>query len=111
MSRPECPKCKVLLRYVQRVYEYHVIEDLEDGEVDLKCLDDSSFDDLFAPYLWCHNCEGSFNLEMEPIPSPRDFSLRCKFCNSIIDARTAHAHDGGWVGDECCWIEALRGTE
>jgi hypothetical protein len=35
----------------------------------------------------------------------------CKFCGHHCRASTAHRHDGGWVGDECCWDERLRSTE
>jgi hypothetical protein len=35
----------------------------------------------------------------------------CKFCHTMVPAATAHLHDGGWVGDVCCWDERLRSTE
>ena len=35
----------------------------------------------------------------------------CKFCHKQAPADTAHLHDGGWVGDDCCWDERLRATE
>lgn len=35
----------------------------------------------------------------------------CKFCHEMVAAATAHLHDGGWVGDACCWDERLRATE
>lgn len=35
----------------------------------------------------------------------------CKFCNKDVPADTAHLHQDGWVGDECCWDERLRITE
>jgi hypothetical protein len=37
-------------------------------------------------------------------------TVSCKFCHKPVDALTAHAHDGGWVGDEC-WDERLSTTE
>lgn len=37
--------------------------------------------------------------------------VRCKFCGRLVPGRTAHLHQGGWVGDECCWDERLRSTE
>lgn len=37
--------------------------------------------------------------------------VRCKFCGKLCVVRTAHLHDGKWVGDECCWDERLRATE
>ncbi|WP_067819901.1 hypothetical protein [Actinomadura kijaniata] len=38
-------------------------------------------------------------------------AVPCKFCNKSVNATTAHRHDDGWVGDECCWDERLRATE
>lgn len=38
-------------------------------------------------------------------------TVTCKFCHEQVPARTAHRHDGGYVGDECCWDERLRATE
>ena len=37
--------------------------------------------------------------------------VRCKFCNELVPKKTAHRHQGKWVGDECCWDERLRSTE
>lgn len=36
---------------------------------------------------------------------------QCKLCRKPCAAETAHRHDGGWVGDECCWDERLKSTE
>lgn len=35
----------------------------------------------------------------------------CKLCGNKIKGATAHPHEGGYVGDECCWDEKLRATE
>lgn len=35
-------------------------------------------------------------------------TVECRFCQSQVPEATAHFHDGGWVGDECCWDERLR---
>lgn len=35
----------------------------------------------------------------------------CAICGEKIVAKTAHAHNGGMVGAECCWDERLRATE
>ena len=40
-----------------------------------------------------------------------DRFVECKFCHKLTNANLAHAHDGGYVGDECCWDERLRTTE
>jgi hypothetical protein len=37
--------------------------------------------------------------------------VRCKFCSQLVPTATAHRHDGGWVGDACCWDERLRSSE
>ena len=38
-------------------------------------------------------------------------TVTCKFCEKQVLAATAHGHDGGFVGDGCCWDERLRATE
>jgi len=38
-------------------------------------------------------------------------TVACKFCGKWVPAKTAHLHDGAWVGDECCWDERLRSSE
>lgn len=35
----------------------------------------------------------------------------CKFCGQPVLLATAHRHDNGWVGENCCWDERLRMTE
>lgn len=37
--------------------------------------------------------------------------VRCKFCKNLVPKKTAHRHQGKWVGDACCWDERLRTTE
>lgn len=43
--------------------------------------------------------------------SDEEETVECKFCGKQVPADTAHLHDGGWVGDECCWDERLRSSE
>jgi hypothetical protein len=38
-------------------------------------------------------------------------TVDCKFCHATVPVKTAHAHEGGFVGDACCWDERLRTTE
>ena len=38
-------------------------------------------------------------------------AVTCKLCHEEAVAKWAHAHDGSYVGDECCWDERLRSTE
>ncbi|MHC4647802.1 MAG: hypothetical protein ACYTBJ_20255 [Planctomycetota bacterium] len=41
-----------------------------------------------------------------------DFNnVDCKFCGVPTPAKTAHLHQGEFVGDDCCWDERLRVTE
>ena len=35
----------------------------------------------------------------------------CSVCHDECAAKTAHLHQGEWIGDECCWDERLRSTE
>lgn len=45
------------------------------------------------------------------IEPEEDELVECKFCHKPVPAKTAHRHEHGWVGDECCWDERLRATE
>lgn len=35
----------------------------------------------------------------------------CSCCHKPISTKTAHLHQGEWIGDECCWDERLRASE
>lgn len=37
--------------------------------------------------------------------------VRCCHCGKLTDAKTAHRHQGKWIGDSCCWDERLRSSE
>ena len=37
--------------------------------------------------------------------------VMCELCKSMVPRVTAHMHQNGWIGDECCWDERLRTTE
>lgn len=41
----------------------------------------------------------------------RSTTVCCKFCHEQVPAKTAHLHQEGLVGDECCWDERLRSSE
>jgi hypothetical protein len=41
----------------------------------------------------------------------RRSTVRCALCGQRTAAAAAHRHDGGFIGDECCWDERLRATE
>jgi len=63
-----CPKCdSSQFYYVQRVYEYHWIDKVEDGNIELSCLDDTAVDSDYMPHLRCEACGRAFNLDMEEI--------------------------------------------
>ena len=67
MDRPTCPKCgSKELRYVQRCLEYHIINRIYDGGVDLGGLDDSYEDDNYSPRIVCLDCDTEFNTKLEP---------------------------------------------
>lgn len=37
--------------------------------------------------------------------------VTCKFCGHLAPMKTAHLHEGQWVGEACCWDERLRATQ
>jgi hypothetical protein len=37
--------------------------------------------------------------------------VACGLCGKRSDAATAHRHQDGYIGDDCCWDERLRSTE
>jgi hypothetical protein len=39
--------------------------------------------------------------EVEEGPGDDEETVLCRFCRRQCSARTAHPHQGGWVGDEC----------
>jgi len=39
------------------------------------------------------------------------FSVECSLCGGLCDAKTAHLHQDGYIGDECCWDERLKSSE
>ena len=67
-----CPKCDSARYYfVQRMYEYHTIESIEnDGSVALLELDDSCMDLNFPPYIYCSGCDTIFDTNQNEIIPP-----------------------------------------
>lgn len=49
--------------------------------------------------------------ERKPDASDEAIKVPCKLCSKQVDFKTAHLHQGAYVGDECCWDERLRATE
>lgn len=37
--------------------------------------------------------------------------VTCSLCGKDIPEKTAHIHQGEWIGDDCCWDERLRSSE
>ena len=71
-----CPKCDSSnIHYVQRVYEYHTIEYIQDGEVNLMNLDDVAVDETYSPYVQCEGCEATFDLDMNEIEQDLDHGV------------------------------------
>ena len=48
---------------------------------------------------------------IESLASKKAETVVCEFCHELVPAKTAHLHQGKWVGDECCWDERLRASE
>lgn len=38
-------------------------------------------------------------------------TVKCCLCKEDVPAKTAHLHQGEYIGDECCWDERLRMSE
>jgi hypothetical protein len=45
------------------------------------------------------------------VPDASPSNVTCAICRQRCAARTAHLHQGQWIGDECCWDERLRSSE
>lgn len=60
-----CPNCKSeKFYYVQRVDEFHKIDNIdEDGEVEFLCLESSHVVADVNPHLRCNNCEDEMTLD------------------------------------------------
>lgn len=37
--------------------------------------------------------------------------VECSICRERVPEKTAHNHQGEWIGDDCCWDERLRSSE
>ena len=38
-------------------------------------------------------------------------NVRCALCGTPGPEDEAHWHEGGWIGDACCWDERLKASE
>lgn len=60
-----CPRCQSKrFFYVQSTVEYHSVASLatKDDPIELVALEESIADDTQPQYLWCEDCNCSFNL-------------------------------------------------
>jgi hypothetical protein len=70
-------------------------------------------------FLRCNDCENLIGEDALPelvfeqtAPDTLGADLvGCAVCHAVVPGLTAHRHDGGYIGDECCWDERLRATE
>lgn len=67
-------------------------------ETEIKELNESEFWEYKPFYAWDEE------EEMED-------KVPCSICHQMVLAKTAHRHQGEWIGDECCWDERLRSSE
>lgn len=37
--------------------------------------------------------------------------IMCSVCSELCLVKTAHLHQGEYIGDECCWDERLKSSE
>ena len=47
----------------------------------------------------------------DSIEKSRKSLIKCSICGKSCDIKTAHLHQGKYIGDECCWDERLRSSE
>lgn len=51
-------------------------------------------------------------IDLEPTrESLRTTWTVCSICKQDCALNTAHLHQGGFIGDECCWDERLKSSE
>jgi hypothetical protein len=97
--------------YVHQIREDEDDADGEPGELevtDTKGASGTEWDDASACRCLC--CQYTAALTTFDAPAVPDAQVQCKFCHQHSLARTAHLHQGSWVGDTCCWTEQLRTT-
>jgi len=56
--------------------------------------------------LVCHNGHEFWSRPL----ADSDF-VACHLCWHEVPVKTAHLHNGKWIGDACCWDERLRASE
>lgn len=95
----------------------YLTEDTPDEEIISKAVKEIE-DDFNAQGIECAfivhystNLDERFTKDGEPIEDDDEQTVMCKFCHQQVPMYSAHLHDGGYVGDECCWDERLRSSE
>jgi len=59
-----CPKCRSdKFYYKMRVWEFHVVDNIDDGKVELLDLYDSYIDLSMNPFFQCDDCGTEFSTE------------------------------------------------
>lgn len=59
-----CPKCRSdKFYYKMRVWEFHVVDNIDDGKVELLDLHDSYIDLSMNPFFQCDDCGTEFSTE------------------------------------------------
>jgi len=60
-----CPNCdSSSFYYVQRVYEYHRLDNVTDGCVELIHLEDAAIDEGYVPHIRCEHCGMTYDLDL-----------------------------------------------
>ena len=67
------------------------------------CMEDIQWEG--DSFCMCDQCDYRGTVQDFRVPT-----VMCKFCDTETPARTAHLHQGSWVGDACCWDSRLEVT-
>ena len=67
--------------------------------------------DVCGVHHECYDCGIEYTSTVSQEDWDRYASVRCSICGKLASASDAHVHQGGWIGDECCWEERLRRSE
>jgi DNA-directed RNA polymerase subunit RPC12/RpoP len=118
---PHCGSDRFTVGRPIRIWQTLEIDEVDDAG-GFEVLDDELHDTLDEePFeeAKCLACDRAIPLA-DLFPPPSDSAptrqkkarrVRCTFCGDLVDVRTAHRHQGTWVGDDCCWDERLRSSE
>ena len=41
----------------------------------------------------------------------QDMFIECSLCGCLCDREKSHLHQGGIIGDNCCWDDRLKASE